>query len=136
MQFMEPADRVLKQDAAGRVWTPPEQREAILDEFERSGLPAAQFAARVGVKYQTFATWVQKRRKVRDGANTSERQTPMVPRLEAWVEATVGGVVDNTGGALVVDLPGGAHVEVSNEAQAKLVACLLRALSGEGARTC
>lgn len=71
------------------MWTPPEQRKAILDEFERSGLPAAQFAARVGVKYQTFATWVQKRRKTGDGAGPSERQTPMVPRLEAWVEATV-----------------------------------------------
>lgn len=132
---MEPADRVLKQDAAGRVWTPPERREAVLDEFEKSGLPAAQFAAHVGVKYQTFATWVQKRRKARDGASPSERQTPMVPRLEAWVEATVEDVVDDSAGTLVVHLPGGAHVEVSNAAQAKLVACLLRAL-GEGAGVC
>lgn len=133
---MEQADRVLKQDAAGRVWTPPEQREAVLDEFEKSGLPAAQFAAHVGVKYQTFASWVQKRRRAaRDGANTSERQTPMVPRLETWVEATVEGVAGDSADALVVHLPGEAHVEMSNAAQVKLVACLLRALS-EGALVC
>src|SRR6185369_552146 len=113
---MEPTDRVLKQDAAGRVWTPPERREAVLDEFEKSGLPAAQFAAHVGVKYQTFATWVQKRRKAREAAGTSDGQTPMVPRLEAWVEATVESADNDTEGALVVHLPGGAHVEVSNAA--------------------
>ncbi len=135
MQFMEQADRILKQDAAGRVWTPPERREAVLDEFEKSGLPAAQFAAHVGVKYPTFATWVQKRRKAREGANASDCQTPMVPRLEAWVEATVKGVVDDSEGALVVHLPGGVRVEVSTAAQAKLAACLLRAL-GEGVAVC
>ena len=60
---MEQTDRVLKQDAAGRVWTPPERREAVLDEFERSGLPAAQFAARIGVKYPTFANWGKRPRQ-------------------------------------------------------------------------
>jgi transposase len=45
------------------VWTPGEQREAVLDEFERSGLPASKFAAHIGVKYPTFASWVQKHRK-------------------------------------------------------------------------
>jgi len=36
-----------------------EQRERILDEYERSGLSGAKFAAVYGVKYQTFATWLQ-----------------------------------------------------------------------------
>jgi hypothetical protein len=89
MQFMEATERILKQDAAGRVWTPPEQREAILDEFERSGLPATKFAAHVGVKYQTFVAWVQKRRQQRAGATTTGAE--MVPRLRGWVEATVEG---------------------------------------------
>ena len=56
-------EQVLKVDEAGRVWTPRELREAVLDEFERSGMPATQFAARLGVKYPTFASWVQQRRK-------------------------------------------------------------------------
>jgi hypothetical protein len=132
---MEQTDRVLKQDAAGRVWTPPERREAVLDEFEKSGLPAAQFAAHVGVKYPTFASWVQKRRQAREGGSTGDGQTPMVPRFETWVEATVKDVSDDAKGVLVVHLPGAAHAEISNAGQAKLAACLLRALS-EGARTC
>jgi hypothetical protein len=61
---MEPKnDRVLKVDGCGRLWTPRELRDVVLDEFERSGLPATQFAARVGVKYPTFASWVQQRGK-------------------------------------------------------------------------
>ncbi|MEI9896733.1 MAG: IS66 family insertion sequence element accessory protein TnpB [Chthoniobacter sp.] len=128
---MEPADRVLKQDAAGRVWTPPEQREAVLDEFERSGLPAAQFAARVGVKYQTLATWVQKRRKARSEGNATN-STPAVPRLEGWVEATVESSAEDRTRSLVVHLPGGSRLEVRDTAQAVLAAHLLRALAGGG----
>lgn len=132
---MEEAVRVLKQDARGRVWTPPERREAILDEFERSGLPAAQFAAHVGVKYQTFATWVQKRRKARGEVNAMQEQTPAVPRLAGWVEATVENDAEETTRKLVVQLPGGVRLEVSNGAQVLLAAQLLRALS-EGVRPC
>ena len=132
---MEEADRVLKQDARGRVWTPPERREAILDEFERSGLPAAQFAAHVGVKYQTFATWVQKRRKARGELNATPDQAPAVPRLAGWVEATVEDDAEDTTRKLVVHLPGGVRLEVNNGAQVLLAAQLLRALS-EGARPC
>ena len=134
MQSMEQADRVLKQDARGRVWTPPERREAVLDEFEQSGLPAAQFAVHVGVKYPTFANWVQKRRKMREGARTTGESAPVIPRLGGWVEATVKNEVE-VECALAVQLPGGVRLEVSNATQAKLAACLLRAL-GEGARTC
>ncbi|MEQ2009953.1 MAG: hypothetical protein ABMA26_24470, partial [Limisphaerales bacterium] len=43
-QSMTQVDRVLKMDAAGRVWTLREQREVVLDEFERRGLPAAKSA--------------------------------------------------------------------------------------------
>jgi hypothetical protein len=55
---MNPADRILKVDVVGRVWTPGEQREAVLDEFERSGLPASKFAAHIGVKYPTFVSGI------------------------------------------------------------------------------
>ena len=36
---------------------PPQRREELLLEFERSGLPATKFAQLAGVRYQTFATW-------------------------------------------------------------------------------
>jgi len=132
---MEQADRVLKQDARGRVWTPPERREAVLDEFEKSGLPAAQFAAHVGVKYPTLASWVQKRRKARGEVNATQDQMPAVARLAGWVEATVENDAEGRLQTLVVHLPGGVRLEMSNGAQVRLAAQLLRALS-EGTRPC
>ncbi|EDY17783.1 hypothetical protein CfE428DRAFT_4822 [Chthoniobacter flavus Ellin428] len=135
MQSMEQADQVLKQDARGRVWTPAERREAVLDEFERSGLPAAQFAAHVGVKYPTFASWMQKRRKARGEGNALQKQRPTVPRLAGWVEATVENVAKDRTQTLVVHLPGGARLEVNHGGQVLLAAQLLRAWS-EGSRTC
>ena len=134
-QFMNRADEVLKQDVRGRVWTPPARREAVLDEFERSGLPAAQFAAHIGVKYQTLATWVQKRRKARSQGSAVDIQRPAMARLTGWVEATVESKEDELPGILTVRLPGGASLEVRNVAQAVLAAQLVRAL-GEGAGAC
>jgi hypothetical protein len=37
------------------------QREALLDEFERSGVSAMAFCKRHALVYPTFAAWVQKR---------------------------------------------------------------------------
>ena len=60
-----PAEIVLKTDVLGRVKTPRARQEALLDEFERSSVSGLKFAALVGVNYQTFATWVQRRRRAR-----------------------------------------------------------------------
>ena len=51
----------LKRDARGRVRTSVRQREAILDEFERSGLSGPKFSQVSGVCYQTFGGWMLKR---------------------------------------------------------------------------
>lgn len=56
---------ILKRDVLGRVTVGTSQREALLNEFERSGLKGVPFARMVGVPYQTFATWIQKRRRAR-----------------------------------------------------------------------
>lgn len=60
---MDTTTLVLKTDSRGRVRTPPERRAALLAEFARSGLSATRFAALVGVRHQTFATWVQEHRR-------------------------------------------------------------------------
>ncbi len=125
---MELTDQVLKRDAAGRVWTPVARREAVLDEFERSGLPATKFAAHVGIKYPTFAAWVQKRRKSR------ERQSEAGPRPAGavrWLEASVVDGLSETRG-LAIHLPGGARLEVFDATQAVLAAQVLRALQVGG----
>lgn len=136
LQFMEQTDRVLKQDAAGRVWTPREPREAALDEFERSGMPATKFAAHIGVKYATFAAWVQKRRKSGGEGNGGAGQTPAIPRLGGWVEARVQAATGATARPLVVHLPGGARLEVLDAVQATLAAHLLRELAAIGGAGC
>jgi hypothetical protein len=51
---MAETDQVLKVDVAGRVWTPRARREEVLDEFERSGMAAAKFAAFVGLLGNCF----------------------------------------------------------------------------------
>ena len=59
-------EKLLTSDTRGRVRVPVERREALLDEFERSGLSGLKFAQLTGVKYPTFALWVQKRWKARE----------------------------------------------------------------------
>lgn len=133
---MNPTDRVLKQDAAGRVWTPREQREAALDAFERSGLPATKFAGHIGVKYSTFVGWVQKRRKAKGGGSGGNGQAPVIARLAGWVEASVEAAADGQTRPLVVHLPGGVRVEVVDGGQVVLAAQLLRALADTGGVGC
>ena len=61
--MIEADGNVIKTDGKGRVRMPADQREKLLEEFERSGISGPQFAAEVGVKYQTLAGWVRKRRQ-------------------------------------------------------------------------
>jgi|CXWL01.1.fsa_nt_gi hypothetical protein len=133
------AGRVLKTDVLGRVKTGVRQREAILDEFERSGLSGTKFAAVAGVNYQTFASWVQKRRKA-TGAYPKEARQPRVkkatgraaatPPALGWVEAVVDGkgqCASDGSTVLRLELPCGASMRITDEAQAVLAAQLLKA---------
>src|SRR5271170_4392738 len=83
-----PTDEViLKQDVLGRVKTPKARREQLLDEFERSGLPGQKFAELAGIKYQTFATWAQKRRR-ECGDYAAGKVKAAKPSVQ-WLEAVV-----------------------------------------------
>ena len=121
--------QLLKSDALGRVRTPPERREQLLDEFERSGISGIKFAELTGLKYQTLATWLQQRKRRR--AATTQRKTPAKVR---WLEAVVGQRADHgAGSSLLVRLPGGARLEITCAKQVPLAAALLRALEKAGA---
>lgn len=67
----EVVDDGRRPDRQGRVRTPRRRREALLAEYDRSGLSQAAFARRAGVRYPTFAHWVQERRRA-DGAAGAE----------------------------------------------------------------
>ena len=107
-------------DTKGRVRTSKEQRRVILDEFESSGMSAARFAQRAGLKYSTLAGWLQRYRRTKP----LRRGRPL-RLLEAVVNALPGPV---TGTPLVLPLPGGVRLELSAANQVPLAAALLRAL--------
>lgn len=131
MTSTPPEEQILKTDTLGRVQTPRERREVVLDEFEKSGMSGTKFAELIGVKYQTFASWRQQRRQ--RGARAAQADNaPATDSPLRWVEALFEGPAACAGrsaAALQVHLPGGAHVEIADRAQAALAAELLRALA-------
>ena len=109
-------------DSQGRVRVPRPQRELILAEFERSGASAAQFAQRTGLRYSTLAGWLQRYRRTKPG-----RRARAVRLLEATVDAGEPCRGKNAL-ALVLELPGGARLEIGSLQQIKMATALLRAL--------
>jgi hypothetical protein len=117
---------ILKTDTRGRVFTPAARREKLLEEFEQSGLSGAKFAELTGLKYSTFATWAQRRRRQRGGPPSSGEQAPATSAQ--WLEAVVEQAAQREGSPPVrVRLASGAWVELEHPGQAALVAALLRA---------
>lgn len=102
------AAQILKTDARGRVRLPKEKQEALLDEFEKSGMSGQAFAAWAGVKYPSFAHWRQKRRKARAGEALPAPSNPM-----RWAEAVLA-PTPTSPSVLVIHLPGGVRVEASS----------------------
>jgi transposase-like protein len=119
------APALLKTDAHGRVRATPERRAAILAEFERSGVSAAQFARLAGLKYSTFAQWVQKHRRRRPARKPAGRALRL---LEAIVAPHAKSPA-RTAEPLRLHLPGGGQLEVCSSAHVPLVAALLQALA-------
>jgi transposase-like protein len=124
MTVMESGSEILKVDEAGRVRTPPEKREALLSEFERSGMTGAQFARFSGVRYPTFMNWLQKRRKE---AGQNEQMAVPRPDHPRWLEARVEGEIPRSDN-VVVEMGSGVRMLVGNGAQAALAGELLRAM--------
>src|SRR5580698_1538008 len=83
-----PADQIVKVDRIGRIKTPRERREALLVEFDRSGMSGQQCAKWAGSKYGTFIPWVQKRRRKAVVASSGDKPAPAGANDEVrWVAA-------------------------------------------------
>ena len=118
---------LIKTDSRGRMHTPPQRREMLLGEFERSGMSAPQFAAMVGVKYQTFAGWRLRRAKGRrTNGSLPVPATSALRLVEAMVAPRSSATPDSEG--LVVHLPGPAKMELNHADQLPLVCALLNSL--------
>lgn len=95
--------------------TTPGQRTKILGAFDRSGLSAAAFARRRGIKYTTFCFWRQQRDKAKcSSVAFTEVELPAAPES---VE-------------VVIELGPQARVRLSSPSQISLVAGLVRELNG------
>jgi transposase-like protein len=102
-----------------------ERRQSLLAEYEQSGLSAKKFSQLAGIKYQTFASWLQKRRRL---GSSPAPPTDSIRWLEAVVEKAKTSGLTGTA-ALIVALPGGARLEIGDAQQAALAALLLRSLA-------
>ena len=119
--------QILKVDSRRRVRVSRQRRNAILDEFERSGLSGAAFAKLHGIKYSTFASWSLKRRK------QSPNIAPFATRSPDFAEVVIDESESKTAwhapGTLRIHLPGGAWLLLEGDAtQSKLAAQFLRSL--------
>lgn len=115
---MQERSIVLKRDVRGRVRTPPEQRAAVVAEFERSGLPGTQFAKLVGMKYPTLMAWVERKRRLPSGKGG--RRKPV------FVEAVLARSADQA--VLTMELGGVAVLKITDGRQVLLAAQLIKAL--------
>jgi len=133
---------LLKTDALGRVQTSPQKREAILDAFEASGMRGPAFARHIGVKYPTFATWVQKRRRRQEAplqrdseqaSSTNPSTSTALPGSLTLIEAVVSGPEGSSGPSTqpkAVELVSaqGVTLRVHDEEQVALAVALYKAL--------
>jgi hypothetical protein len=114
--------QLMRVDRRGRVHAGRERREALLDEFERSGVSAAQFARVAGIKYTTFSNWRQARARARRAAGRVE--VAGLGLMEAVIDAE-GANVAGMGAGLVIELPGGGRMRIETPLQLRLAAELL-----------
>ena len=131
MTSLNPDENLLQADERGRVRVSRDRRDALLEEFEKSGMSGAKFARLAGIKYPTFMYWL-KRREARE----SEGATGLPEgRSVSFVEAVIDGSCGRTAPeGLSIELAGGARLRVESPIQLRLAAELLRMLAPAGGR--
>lgn len=135
---------LLKTDVLGRVTLGREQREAVLDAFEASGMTGQAFALQHGIKIQTFASWIQKRRhargdyqsqavcrKLRMRKNTTYPSTQKTTPPRAALNLVEVNLLKDSSviEPIEIVLPGGAVARISHESQISLLKTLIQQLS-------
>lgn len=122
-------------DQRGRKLTPRPRRAELVAAWRQSGLTQAEFARREGVRYPTFASWVQQARLAAGGPGRSpglavrfaEVQVPTSAVACAAVPPTPPPPAAACGSAVEVRLPDGTVVRGAHAADVAAVARALRA---------
>lgn len=117
----EPTDSsIIRTGSDGRLRYSPDQRQALLDAFDRSGMSAMSFSREHGVHYQTFIAWIRKRRQ---NSSPSEIEGP------GFAEVLLNGREPAPPAVgLRIILPCGAMLEVGSRAALPLAVELLNTL--------
>jgi transposase-like protein len=111
---------IIRTGSDGRLRFTQDQRQALLDAYDASGLSAMAFARGHGVHYQTFIAWLRKRR---------EHARPPDGSSPAFAEVIFAGSDPGaTAHALRILLPCGAVIEVGSSAALPLAVELLTTL--------
>ena len=113
---------ILKSDHRGRLRYSEDQKSALVEAYQTSGLSGPRFAALHGVNYQTLASWLQKHKQTTYTAVS--RQTP-TPFLLVTTESPS---VPHTGPMELI-LPGGAKLAITATGHIPLAAALIRELA-------
>jgi transposase len=122
-------------DSRRQIRISRKKREALLAQFDQSGMSGPKFAKQAGIKYTTFANWLQKRRRHRNKVMSASTSSPGRRRRVRWLEAVVDSPQQKepptlATATLIVHGPGGVRLELSEDKQVKLAALLLRELNG------
>jgi hypothetical protein len=120
---------LIRTDQIGRLRFTADQRRDLLVAFESSGESARGFAAQHGIKYTTFANWVQKRRADQPGVRPSPAVSPARPLLLAEVSCEEACLPPAVSATLEVCLPGGVRLAIGGERHLGTAAALIRELS-------
>ena len=113
----------MKSDRRGRLRYSAEQKAAMVEACQASGLSGPRFAALHGVNYQTIAGWLQKRKW------HSAPIIPKPPRSAAFSLVEAESQVMPPAAAIELILPGGAKLTITASGHIPLAAALIRELA-------
>jgi hypothetical protein len=129
---------VLCTDRRGRVRMSSQRRAMLLEEFDRSGASAPDFAKTYGIKYQTLSGWLLRRRK--NQAKTQALPIRCSPSSSIQFAEVVVPAKERDQGSgdstVIVELPGGARMCLRNPQQSTLAAAVILALEPRRSDLC
>ena len=114
-----PDSPIIRTGSDGRLRYSPEQRQTLLDAFDRGGQSALAFSRSHGVSYPTFIAWLRKRRE--GGAS-------LPAGIPSFAEVILEQAPPPSSAALRIVLPCGTVIEVASRAALPLASELLSTL--------
>lgn len=113
-----PDTTIIRTGSDGRLRYNLQQRQELLDAFDRSGLSAMAFSRHHGVCYQTFIAWLRKRRE----------HAALPPDSPAFAEVMMQQATKTPSAPLRVVLPCGTVIEIASHTALPLAAELITTL--------